>query len=50
MLLSVQKVAYVKKMNEVEDAFNEVKQVAAKSRDPSYIENYFEEWKKDAKC
>ncbi|CAG8710287.1 13667_t:CDS:2, partial [Racocetra fulgida] len=35
-------------MNEVEDAFNEVKQAAAKSRDPNYIENYFEEWKKDA--
>ncbi|CAG8746800.1 5061_t:CDS:2, partial [Gigaspora rosea] len=50
LLLSIQKVAYAEEMNEVEKAFNEVNKVAMKSRDPKYIQNYFEEWKKDAEC
>ncbi|CAG8465614.1 2099_t:CDS:2, partial [Dentiscutata heterogama] len=50
LLLSIQKVAYAEKMNEVEKAFNEVNKAAMKSRDPKYIQTYFEEWKNDAKC
>ncbi|CAG8785275.1 20047_t:CDS:2, partial [Dentiscutata erythropus] len=50
LLLSIQKVAYAEEMNEVEKAFNEVNKVAMKSRNPKYIKNYFEEWKKDAEC
>ncbi|CAG8664616.1 9369_t:CDS:1 [Ambispora gerdemannii] len=45
----VQQVAYAEEMSTVEKAFNEVKQAAMKSRDPNYIQNYLEEWKKDAK-
>ncbi|CAG8714390.1 11799_t:CDS:2, partial [Racocetra fulgida] len=41
-------VAYAEKMNEVEKAFNEVNKAAMKSRDPKYIQTYFEEWKNDA--
>ncbi|CAG8670982.1 7897_t:CDS:1 [Ambispora gerdemannii] len=36
-------------MSTVKKAFNEVKQTVIKSRDPNYIQNYLEEWKKDAK-
>ncbi|CAG8664125.1 19474_t:CDS:2 [Cetraspora pellucida] len=49
-LLTVQKVAYAEEMNEVEKAFKEVSQTIMKSRDPEYIQNYLEEWKKDTKC
>ncbi|CAG8841189.1 26692_t:CDS:2, partial [Gigaspora margarita] len=47
-LLSVQKVAYSEKMSEVEKAFDEIKQTIAKSRNPTYIQNYFKERKKNA--
>ncbi|CAG8540275.1 8787_t:CDS:1 [Cetraspora pellucida] len=50
LLLAVQKVAYAEEMNEVEKAFKEISQAIMKSRDPEYIQNYLEEWKKDAKC
>src|SRR6185437_2011367 len=50
LLLSVQKVAYAEEMNIVEEAFDKVKKAAMKSRDPSYIQNYLEEWKKDSEC
>ncbi|RIB20605.1 hypothetical protein C2G38_2178854 [Gigaspora rosea] len=49
-LLLFQKVAYAKEMNIVEEAFGEVKKAAMKSRDPNYIENYLEEWKKNSEC
>ncbi|CAG8811813.1 10466_t:CDS:2, partial [Cetraspora pellucida] len=48
LLLSIQKVAYAEKMSIVKEAFEEVKQAVMKSRDPNYIQNYFEEWKKDS--
>ncbi|CAG8844163.1 39649_t:CDS:2, partial [Gigaspora margarita] len=41
-------VAYSGKMSEVEKAFDKIKQTIAKSRNPIYIQNYLEEWKKDA--
>ncbi|RIB09919.1 hypothetical protein C2G38_2207503 [Gigaspora rosea] len=41
-------VAYAEEMSIVEEAFEEVKQVVMRSRDPKYIQNYFEEWKKDS--
>ncbi|CAG8679847.1 7668_t:CDS:2 [Cetraspora pellucida] len=50
LLLSIQKVAYPKEMSIVEKAFEEVKQAAMKSRDPNYIQNYFEKWKKGSEC
>ncbi|CAG8732243.1 28528_t:CDS:2 [Dentiscutata erythropus] len=50
LLLSVQKIAYAEEMNIVEKAFDKVKKAAMKSKDPSYIQNYLEEWKKDSEC
>ncbi|CAG8532849.1 8887_t:CDS:2 [Cetraspora pellucida] len=43
------KVVYAKEINEVEKEFKEVSQATIKSRDPKYIQNYLEKWKKDAK-
>ncbi|CAG8812525.1 21135_t:CDS:2, partial [Cetraspora pellucida] len=50
LLLAVQKVVYAEEMNKVEKAFKEISQVTMKSKDPEYIQNYLEEWKKDAEC
>ncbi|CAG8522498.1 19153_t:CDS:2 [Dentiscutata erythropus] len=40
--------AYAEKMNEVKKAFNEVNKAAMKSKDPKYIQTYFEKWKNNA--
>ncbi|CAG8615169.1 22756_t:CDS:2 [Dentiscutata erythropus] len=40
--------AYAEEMCEVEKAFNEVNKAVIKSKDPKYIQDYLEEWKKDA--
>ncbi|CAG8670583.1 1937_t:CDS:2 [Dentiscutata erythropus] len=44
------KVAHAEETNKVEKAFKEVSQATMKIRDPEYIQNYLEEWKKDAEC
>ncbi|CAG8497552.1 25207_t:CDS:2 [Cetraspora pellucida] len=48
LLLSIQKVAYAEEISIVEEAFEKIKQAAMKNRDFNYIQNYFEEWKKDS--